>query len=346
MVKKESFGKTANGREAFLYTITNADGMEVSLSDFGAALVSVKLPNSDGTKTDVVLGYDDAAGYENDTCCIGATVGRVCNRIGNASFTLNGKTYKLDANDGSNTLHSGFTSFSRKFYKAEILDNEMGMAFSISSPSLEQGFPGDLDATITFTLTENNELVIHYEAQSSEDTLCNFTNHSYFNLSGHDAGSILNHELVLEAKKYTPTDAGLIPTGEVRDVAGTPFDFTGAKALGRDIDADDQGLKDALGYDVNFILEHKTSEPEMCAKLFDAASKRTLCVYTTAPCVQFYTANHMDLVEGKCGAKYRFRGGVCLETQFAPDAINHPEFAQPILRKGDKYDSTTIFAFL
>lgn len=345
MVRKESFGKTADGREASLYTIINANGMEIALCDFGAALVSVKLPNGDGTKTDVVLGYDDVTGYENDTSCIGATVGRVCNRIGNAAFTLNGKNYKLDANDGVNSLHSGFTSLSKKFYTAQVLDNEMAVAFSIMSPSMEQGFPGDLDAKVTFTLTENNELRIHYEAVSSEDTLCNFTNHSYFNLAGHDAGSVLDHELVLESRKYTPTDAGLIPTGEIRDVLGTPFDFTGAKALGRDIDADDQGLKYALGYDVNFIIDHRTSEPEMCAKLFDAASKRTMCVYTSAPCVQVYTANHMDLVEGKCGAKYRFRGSVCLETQFAPDAINHPEFAQPILRKGDKFDSTTIFAF-
>ncbi len=347
-ITKKSFGKTAQGEEATLYTVTNHNGMKVSFTDFGANIVSIIVPDSKGNAVDVNLGFDNIAGYEENEPGFGSFIGRNSNRIAGAKFELNGKVFELEKNDGANNLHSGFKGYNKFMYETEVYEDEeiASVEFSRLSPHMEQGFPGNLDITVTYSLTEANELVIEYLAVSDRDTIVNLTNHSYFNLSGHDAGSILDHKVWIKANHYTPTSKDLIPTGEIRDVTGTPMDFRTLKTIGQDIEADYEPLKIAGGYDHNYVLDISGCEVEKVAELVDEKSGRRMEVFTDLPGLQLYTGNMLSPVKNsKDGAKYTKRDGVCFETQYFPDSCNNSSFPSCILKAGKEYDSVTIYKF-
>lgn len=347
-ITTKPFFTTDSDEQVTLYTLKNERGMEVSVSDFGGDIVSIMAPDRDGVFTDVVLGYDDFAGYSSRKYYLGAMVGRCCNRIGKGKFTLNGKDYALACNDnGKNHLHGGVKGMESKCLKAVVAD-ELGSAVLLLQAYFEdgeEGYPGRLEMVVMVTLSEENALTLRYRAQSSADTLCNFTNHSYFNLAGHASGDILAHELTLAADYFTEADAESIPTGRVLPVAGTPMDFRTPHIIGARIDMDYEPLRFGHGYDHNWVLRTRDGVGD-CATLYDPASGRLLTCRTTSPCVQMYTGNFIDGTQvGKGGCLYKRRAGVCLETQFAPDAINHPDWDSPILRVGEQYDHTTIFQF-
>lgn len=347
-ITQKSFGKTALGQEASLYTLTNGNGMKVSLTDFGANIVSIIVPDAKGNAADVNLGFDNLAGYEVNAPGFGSFIGRHANRIGGAKFELNGKVYELEKNDGNNNLHGGSIGYNKFMYETEVYEDEeiASVEFSRLSPHMEQGFPGNLDVTVTYSLTEANELVIEYLAVSDRDTVVNLTNHSYFNLSGHDSGDILNHKLWIKANQFTPTDTELIPTGELRDVTGTPMDFRNFKTIGQDINADYEPLKIAGGYDHNYVLDISGTEVEKVAELVDEKSGRRMEVFTDLPGMQLYTGNFLKPQENsKTGAVYEKWGGVCFETQFFPNSVNIPSFPSAILKAGKEFDSVTIYKF-
>nr|WP_294492744.1 aldose epimerase family protein [uncultured Anaerosporobacter sp.] len=346
-IKKTVFGKTNDGETASLYTLKNKSGMTVVFSDYGATIVNLFVPDAKGKLEDVVLGYDNLDQYTKNSPGFGSFIGRHANRIGNASFIINGKTYELEKNDGNNNLHSGSKSFNKFIYEAEYYEDEGSstIEFSRLSPDMEQGFPGNLDVTVTYTLTEDNELVIEYLAVSDQDTVVNFTNHSYFNLSGHASGSAMNHKVWINANQFTPTDDYLIPTGEFDNVEGTPMDFRTAKEISRDINADYKPLKQGNGYDHNYVLNHETSDVDLVAELIDEVSGRKMEVYTDTPGMQFYTANFLDKEVGKGGVTYNARDGVCFETQFYPNACNTPNFPSSIIKAEQEYDYVTIYKF-
>ena len=340
-----SFGRTKDGGETHLYRLENHRGMQAYVTDFGASLVRLLVPDKDGRLTDVVLGYDDAAGYERGMAGIGATVGRNANRIGGASVEINGVTYPLEKNDnGKNNLHSGPDVYQKRIWEVEDrADNRI--TFLLHSPDGDQGYPGALDMRVTYELDDENALSIHYEAAPDQDTVINMTNHSYFNLNGHNSGSVLEHKVWLNADSFTPADAESIPTGEIRGVADTPMDFRTAKAIGKEIDADYEPLRFGGGYDHNWVLKNNGR----FAKVAEVTSEKSgirMEVYTDLPGVQMYTANFLDHEPGKGGAFYEKRSAVCLETQYYPDAIHHDNFPSPVCRKGMKYDSRTAYRFL
>lgn len=344
-VTKSSFGKTLDGQELTLYTLTNTKGMSVKVTDLGATLVSVMLQDKNEILRDVVLGYDDPEGYYKNTCYFGAVIGRSGNRIDQGRFTLNGRTYQLDQNDNENNLHSGNNGFDRRRWKmAEVTENSL--RFSLEDEDGEQGYPGNFQVSITYLLTEENELFLRYRGVCDEDTVANLTNHVYFNLAGHDSGDVLDQELRMSAKYYTPVrDSKAIPTGEIAPVAGTPMDFTTAKPIGRDIDADFEQLKLVGGYDHNFVLK---KDKGAVMKFAEAYSPRTgICLeaFTDLPGVQLYAGNFIMPQKGKAGASYDKRWGFCLETQYYPNSINQLGFAKPILRAGEKYETTTCYKF-
>ncbi|SHO50724.1 aldose epimerase family protein [Anaerocolumna xylanovorans] len=347
-IKKHSFGRTSDGEEATLYTLINKKGMSVSLTDYGANIVNIIVSDKGGKYDDVVLGYENVTGYENNKPGYGSFIGRNANRIGGASFEINGKAYTLEKNNGENNLHSGSKSYNKYMYETEIFEEEDAdsVEFSRLSPHMEQGFPGNLDISVTYTLTDENELVIEYMAVSDRDTICNLTNHSYFNLNGHASGSILNHKVMVKADSFTPTDAQLIPTGEIRSVEGTPMDFCKLKALGAEIEADYEPLKQAGGYDHNYVLNISGTEVEKVAELVSDESGRKMEVFTNLPGLQLYTGNFIDgTEEGKKKFVYEKRGGVCFETQLFPDACNKPEFPSSFLKAGNEYDYVTVYKF-
>lgn len=347
-IKKHSFGTTKDGQTATLYTLINKKGMSVSLTDFGANIVNVIVADKKGKFDDVVLGYDNVTGYEGNAPGYGSFIGRHANRIGGASFELNGVKYDLEKNDGDNNLHSGLKSYNKFLYEVETFEEEDAdsIEFSRLSPHMEQGFPGNLDISVTYTLTDDNELVIEYLAVSDKDTIVNLTNHSYFNLSGHDSGSVLEHKVFLDADHFTPTDDALIPTGEIREVEGTPMDFRTLKSIGQDINADYEPLVQAGGYDHNYVLNISGSEVERVAELVDDNSGRIMEVFTNMPGLQLYTGNFISGEEaGKKNFKYQKRGGVCFETQYYPDSCNKPEFPSCVLKAGNEYDFVTVFKF-
>ena len=343
--KVTAFGTTEDGREAHLYLLENQKGLRAYVSDYGASLVRLFVPDRDGNMTDVVLGYDDASGYEKGDAGIGATVGRNANRIGGASVEINGVTYELVKNDsGKNNLHSGPDVYQKRIWKVEDrADNRI--TFLLHSPDGDQGYPGALDMRVTYRLDDENALSIHYEAAPDQDTVINMTNHSYFNLNGHNSGSVLEHKVWLNADSFTPADAESIPTGEIRSVAGTPMDFRTAKEIRKEIDADYEPLRFGGGYDHNWVLKNNGR----FAKVAEVTSEKSgirMEVYTDLPGVQMYTANFLDHEPGKDGAFYEKRSAVCLETQYYPDAIHHDNFPSPVCRKGMKYDSRTAYRFL
>lgn len=334
---KEFFGKTPNGDSAYLYTIS-CGNLKAVLSDFGATLVRLFVPDSQGQIADVVLGFDSPAEYAASGTYFGATVGRNANRIGGASIVLDNKTYSLSANDGENNLHSGPDGYSYRLWNVEK-HTENAIVFSLHSPHLDQGFPGNADIAVTYTL-EADGLKITYDAVSDRDTLFNMTNHSYFNLRGHNhPESAMEQVLCMPARFFNPADSASIPTGVCQDVEGTPMDFRTPKPLGRDIGADFEPLHLQKGYDHNFEV---FCNP--CATLSDPVSGRSVAVYTDCPGIQLYSGNYTDET-GKGGQVYPARSAVCLETQFYPDAIHNPQWPQPITPAGQKYHSETKYSF-
>ena len=347
-VTTESFGQTSKGEPVTLYKISNTSGMTVGIIDFGANITSICVPDRDGRFDDVVLGFDDVKGYSVNPSFFGSTIGRNANRIGAASFTLNGVTYNLEKNDGENNLHSHFDDcYNKKMFKGSINEADNSVTLSLFSPDGDQGFPGNLNVEITFRVTECSALEIEYKGTTDADTVFNLTNHSYFNLAGHTAGTAaaMDQKLWLNATHYTPTFPGSIPTGEVATVAGTPFDFTQPTRIGDRIDAPHEQLKLAGGYDHNWAVDTSCTKPEQIAVLTDEKSGRRMSVYTDLPGVQFYAGNFIANQTGKAGTSYGKRCAVCLETQFFPNAINIPSFRSPVLKAGETFKTVTKYKF-
>ncbi len=345
-VTQSSFGKSREGEELSLFTIGNASGTRVVVSDLGATIVSIFFRDKSGTEKDIILGYDTPEGYYNGTCFFGACIGRSGNRIDKGRFTIDGRTYQLAINDNQNNLHSGPDGFdSRRFTLTG--KTEDSVTLSLEDPDLRQGYPGNFRMSVTYTLTDDNKLMLHYTAACDQDTVCNLTNHTYFNLGGHDSGSIEDTELWLAAKEYTPViDHEAIPTGEYAPVAGTPFDFTTPKTIGRDIREDNEQLKFVGGYDHNFVLQHERSGALKFAEAYQPRTGICMECFTDLPGFQFYAGNFITEGEkGKKGAVYGKRCGFCLETQFYPNSINQEGFARPLLKAGETFESTTAYQF-
>ena len=347
---KSSFGKTPDGEQVDLYTLTNKNGMEAAISTYGGALVSLKVPDRNGKLGDVVLGYDSIDGYVSDKSYFGAIVGRYANRIGHAQFTLDGKTYMLAKNNGENSLHGGIKGFNKAVWAAKETPVKNGRALELTygSKDGEEGFPGNLQVRVVYTLTDSNELKIDYSATTDKKTVVNLTNHSYFNLAGPGSGQILVHILTIQADKFTPVDSNLIPTGELRDVTGTPFDFRKPTAIGARIDSNDEQIKLGGGYDHNFVLRRKAGDPaSLAARVVEPTTGRVVEVWTTEPGVQLYTGNFLDgSARGKGGISYTKRSAFCLETQHFPDSPNQPKFPSVVLSPGERYHTTTMYKFV
>lgn len=348
-VTTKAFGTTKDGAKATLYTMTNKKGMKVSVSDYGAVIVDIIVPDRDGKFADVNLGYDNVSGYEVNGPGYGSFIGRVANRIADAKFEVNGRTYTLQKNDGPNCLHGGKPFYNKVMYEAEIIEEADSTTVELSrlSPDMEQGFPGNLDITVSYTLTDDNELVIEYFAVSDADTVLNFTNHSYFNLKGEGSGTVLDHKVWINADRITATDPNLIPTGEYIDVTGTPMDFRTMKTIRQDIEADYKPLKEGFGYDHNYVLNHtEAGAVEKVAELYDETTGRCMEVFTDLPGMQLYSANHIDGKE-KCkgGKVYHSRDAICFETQFFPNTANIAAFPGGRIKAGEEFESATVYKF-
>ena len=329
---------------ATMYTFENKNGMVMEVTDFGAVLYALMVPDKDGNLVDVALSYDSPEAYGKKTSGFGATIGRNGNRIGNAKFTLNGKVYELTPNNNGNNLHSGIDFYQHRMWTVkETTANSITL--SLHSPDGDQGFPGNFDVDVTYTLTDDNELKIDYNGMADADTVINMTNHSYFNLNGHASGDILEHELWVDADAFTATDDKLIPTGEIRPVEGSPMDFRVKKLVGRDIDEDYDALNYAGGYDHNWCLNNNGNFQKVI-EISSALSGITMEVYTDLPGVQIYAGNFLVAEPGKLGATYKKRQGICFETQQYPDAINHENFPSPVVKKGEAYKTTTVYKFV
>ena len=379
-MKVYGFGTLEDGRKAGLYILRNSNGLSAEVTDYGATLVSLIVPDKCGMVRDVVLGYDDVSGYESGQSCFGATVGRFANRIGNAGFTLNGKEYQLTANDGANCLHGGRDPYNKRLWEAVIPFGKISsgnvaakvnavesmndgtpsyvqsdisgerITFSLESPDGDQGFPGNLSISVTYTLTNEDELHIDYEAVCDQDTPLNLTNHSYFNMEGHESGSVLGQECMVRAEQFTLTDSGLIPTGDLAGVAGTPMDFRTPKVLGLEINDDYEPLLVAGGYDHNFAIDGWDQREganlyREAASIYSEESGIRMTVLTDLPGMQLYTANGMQNESGKRGAVYGRNGAACFETQFWPDCVNKENFPKCILKAGEVFRSRTTYKF-
>ena len=340
-VTRTSFGSVA-GQPVELFTLRNANGIELKATNYGGIITSIVAPDRDGKPGDIVLGFDTIEGYLKDPPYFGALVGRYGNRIAKGRFTLDGKTYSLAVNNGPNHLHGGLKGFDKVIWTAEPLAGKTGVAFSRRSPDGEEGYPGNLDVRITYELTDRNELVITYHATTDKATPVNLTNHSYFNLAG--SGDVLGHQLTIAADRYTPVDSTLIPTGTLAPVQGTPFDFRTPTAIGARIEQANEQLKNGGGYDHNWVLNRSGSGRQLAARVVEPKSGRTLEVSTTEPGVQFYSGNFLDgTITGKGGTVYQRRSGLCLETQHYPDSIHHANFPKATLKPGDTYKHTCIY---
>ena len=348
-IEKNSFGKMPDGTEVYKYTLTNKNGVSASFITLGGVWVSMVVPDKDGSMADVVLGYDDLDSYRRNPAHFGAPIGRNANRIGGAVITIDGKDYKLEANNGPNNLHSGPDLYHDRVWDCAASETEAGsrLDFYLESPDGDQGYPGNARITVSYTLTDEDSLVLDYHMVCDKDTVANFTNHSYFNLAGHDSGDVMKQEVWLNASRYTPADEVSIPTGEIAPVAGTPMDFTEMKAIGRDIGADFEALVFGKGYDHNWVLDKEEGELALAAKAMDPASGRVLECYMDLPGIQFYTANFLqDEMPGKGNARYDYRHAFCFETQYFPDAVHKPQFPSPLLKAGDEYRTRTVYQFL
>ena len=344
------FGTLPTGEQVHVYTMTNANGVEMRVLDYGGIIASLKTPDRSGTLADIVLGFDDVGGYVTSSPYFGAITGRYANRIAKGKFLLDGTTYTLPVNNGPNALHGGIKGFDKVVWNVQPKADSAGLHLVLryTSKDGEEGYPGTLNATVTYTLTDANQLTIDYEATTDKPTIVNLTNHSYFNLHGEGTGTVLDHVLTLDADRYTPIDSTSIPTGELPPVAGTPFDFRKPTAIGARIDQPDAQLKNGRGYDHNFVLNRPAGATGLvhAAHVVDPTTGRTLDVATTQPGVQFYTGNFLDgSFVGKNGHAYQRRSGFCLETQHYPDSPNKPQFPSTVLRPGQTYRSQTQFAF-
>ena len=344
-MKTEAFGSIQSGKKATLYILENKNHTVVKITDFGATLVSVLFADKDGVMKDMVLGYDDAASYEKGTSCFGATIGRNGNRIKGARFTIDGKEWVIEANENNNSLHSGKNGFNHLMWEMkESGDNYV--TFYHYSPQEEQGFPGNMHVTVTYTLDDEDTVHITYNAKADADTVMNFTNHSYFNLAGHDSGVMLDQKLQLFADAYTPDeDSHSIPTGEIAPVAGTPMDFTTMKPIGQDINADFEQLHFTGGYDHNYVLSDKPGTMRQMAKAECDASGIAMDAYTECCGVQLYAGNFIGTQTGKGGVTYGDRHGFCLESQFYPNAVNEKNFPSPVVPANTEYHSETKYRF-
>jgi len=345
-VKKESFGTLPDGTPVDLYTMTNVHGMEIRVTNYGGIVVSLRVPDKKGNLDDIALGFDDLKGYLANTPYFGSIIGRYGNRIANGKFTLDGKEYTLARNNGPNSIHGGLKGFNKVVWQAEPFEGPagVGIILTYTSKDGEEGYPGNLKTKVAYTLTDKNEWIIDYEAVTDKATPVNLTEHTYFNLAGEGKGDVLGHILQLNASRFTPVDQNLIPTGELRPVKGTPLDFTQPTAIGVRIDADNEQLRLGRGYDHNFVIDRKGSDPVLVARVKEPASGRILEVYTTEPGLQLYTGNFLDgTITGKQGHVYKQRYGFCMETQHFPDSPNHPDFPTTILRPGQTYHSRTIY---
>ena len=347
LMDRTAFQVEHDGKPVDLYTLKNSKGMVVQLTNYGGKIVSILVPDRHGNLADINLGYESANEYINGTASLGATMGRYANRIAGGQFELNGETYTLPKNNGDNTIHGG-----TKGYRFVVWDgmqiNESSVQLSYLSEDGEQGFPGNLEISVVYSVTEDNELKLEYSATTDKATVINFTNHAFFNLKGEGQGDVMDHVLYVNANQFTPTDEAAIPTGEFRAVQGTPFSFALPKPLGRDIDLENEQLTFAGGYDHNFIVNKAPGELGLAAKLSEPQSGRVMEVYTTEPGLQVYTANSLtgkgtDI--GKGGKAYGPRSAVCLETQHFPDSPNHPNFPTTTLNPGEEYKSTTVYRF-
>ncbi len=340
------FGKTPEGVSVQIYTLTNKKGLEARITNYGGIVVSLKTPDRKGAMADIVLGFDSLEGYLNSPSpYFGALIGRYGNRIAHARFALNGVDHKLAANNGENSLHGGNRGFNKVVWTPREL-SDGGLELTYLSKDGEEGYPGNLRVTVTYHLTEANELRIEYAAGTDKDTVLNLTNHSYFNLKGAGNGDILGHVLTLNADRFTPVDAGLIPTGDLRSVNGTLFDFRKGTAIGARIEQNDEQLKLGKGYDHNWVLNKSGNSLSLAARVEEPSTGRVLEVHTTEPGVQFYTGNFLDgTAKGKSGKVYGFRSGFCLETQHFPDSPNQSQFPSTVLRPGQAFRSTTVYRF-
>jgi aldose 1-epimerase len=347
-ITRTGFGRTPDGQPVESFTLTNARGIEVRAITFGDIIVSVRVPDRDGRLDDVVLGHDDLDGYLAKSAYLGALVGRYANRIAGGRFTLDGRTYPLATNNGPNHLHGGVRGFDKHVWKAEPFERPgaAGVVFTRRSPDGEEGYPGNLDVRVTYTLSDRNDLSFEYFATTDKPTVVNLSQHSYFNLAGDGKRDVLGHELTIDADRFTPVDKTLIPTGVLAPVAGTPFDFRKPTAIGLRIGADDEQLRIGGGYDHNFVLNRRREGLTHAARVFEPTTGRTMDIATTEPGVQFYTGNFLDgSIKGKGGRAYGRRYGFCLETQHFPDSPNRARFPSTVLRPGQQYRSQTVLTF-
>ena len=345
-IRKQPFGKIAEQNTIDLFTLTNAQGVEARIMTYGGTVVSLKVPDRTGKMGDVVLGHDTLEGYLKNNPYFGSIIGRYGNRIAKGRFSLGGRGYTLAKNDGENHLHGGLRGFDKVIWKPKEIRNKdgVGLALTYLSKDGEEGYPGNLSVTVVYTLTSQNELKIEYSATTDKDTVVNLTNHSYFNLAG--SGTILNHEAMIKADRFNPVDRGLIPTGELRSVKGTPMDFTESTAIGARINQQDEQLILGKGYDHNWVLNRADGTLGLAVRVVEPSSGRVMEVHTTEPGVQFYTGNFLDgSIKGKGSRVYEQRSGFCLETQHFPDSPNQPNFPSTVLKPGQKYTSTTVYKF-
>lgn len=341
--KASLFTDTIQGKAVGLYTLQNKNGMMVELTNYGATVVSINVPDAVGKIENVTFGYDSIGGYYAGKAYFGCIVGRYANRIALGKFKIDGVEYSAPTNNGPNTLHGGVKSIDKQVWDAKEIAN--GVEFSILVKDGENGYPGDLDLKVTYTLLENNSIQIDYAATTNKTTVANFANHAYFNLSGDLSSPIASHLVQLNASRFTPVDSTLIPTGELKSVVNTPFDFTTPKAVGKDIDADDEQIKFGKGYDHNYVLNLSKDKLNLAAVVVEEKSGRKMEVFTTEPGVQFYSGNFLDGTEQGHGIAYQHRTALCLETQHFPNSPNEPSFPSTLLKPGEKFVSQTIYAF-
>jgi len=348
-IARRAFGQTADGVAVDLYTLQNHRGVKATITTYGAIITSLETPDRLGQSGDIVLGFDRLEDYVQKAPYFGSVVGRYANRIAKGSFTLDGKTYTLAKNNGENSLHGGVRGFDKQVWTARVIDTPRGPALELTyiSKDGEEGYPGTLTTTVTYTLTEDNELRVEYRATTDKPTVVNLSQHSYFNLAGAGNGDVLGHQVMIAAESYTPVDEGLIPDGQLAPVDGTPFDFRTPTAIGARIDTAHQQLQRGRGYDHNYVLSGEPGRLRSVARVTEPTSGRVLEVLTMEPGVQFYTGNFLDgTMSGKGGKVYPKRGGFCLETQHYPDSPNKPSFPSTVLRPDGRFESTTIFKFL
>ncbi len=346
--RKEAFGKLPGGGQADKYILTNAHGVSAAFTSLGGIWLDLMAPDRTGRLADVLMGYDRAEKCLECSGHLGELVGRYANRIGGASYCLNGVRHQLAVNDnGVNNLHSGPDFYRNRLWDAEVKERgeDTAVTFSLTSPDGDQGYPGNAEIAVTYTLTADDSVRIDYRLKADADTIVNMTNHAYFNLAGHETGEILAQQVWIDGDHFTPVDSHSVPTGEIAPVRGTAMDFTVMKPIGQDIAADEEQLHFTFGYDHNWVLNHAPGVLALSAKVYDPASGRVMEVYTDQPGIQFYTANYMGQAAGKGGVTYGPRCGYCFETQNFPDAVNKPQFPSPVLKAGEEYRTTTIYHF-